>query len=159
MMTERLKKAINEQMNAELWSANLYLSMSFYLKKEGYDGFAHWMFKQYEEEVQHATQMAHYLIKREATPKIDKIDVVPQSWGTVTEAFEDAYKHERHVSQLIDLLVKIAAEEKDNATQDFLWGFVREQVEEEATVLAIVEKLRKAGEAGIIVMDAQLHTR
>ncbi|MBP3669220.1 MAG: ferritin, partial [Bacteroides sp.] len=65
MMTERLKKAINEQMNAELWSANLYLSMSFYLKKEGYDGFAHWMFKQYEEEVQHATQMAHYLIKRE----------------------------------------------------------------------------------------------
>ena len=91
--------------------------------------------------------------------KIDKIDVVPQSWGTVTEAFEDAYKHERHVSQLIDLLVKIAAEEKDNATQDFLWGFVREQVEEEATVLAIVEKLRKAGEAGILVMDAQLHTR
>ena len=109
--------------------------------------------------VQHATHMAHYLIKREATPKIDKIDVVPQSWGTVTEAFEDAYKHERHVSQLIDLLVKIAAEEKDNATQDFLWGFVREQVEEEATVLAIVEKLRKAGEAGILVMDAQLHTR
>ena len=159
MMTEKLKKAINEQLNAELWSANLYLSMSFYLKRQGYDGFSHWMFKQYEEEVQHATQMAHYLIKREATPKIDKIDVVPQSWGTVTEAFEDAYKHERHVSQLIDLLVKIAAEEKDNATQDFLWGFVREQVEEEATVLAIVEKLRKAGEAGILVMDAQLHTR
>ena len=158
-MTERLQKELNEQITAELWSANLYLSMSFYLKKEGYDGFAHWMFKQYEEEVQHATHMAHYLIKREATPKIDKIDVVPQSWGTVTEAFEDAYKHERHVSQLIDLLVKIAAEEKDNATQDFLWGFVREQVEEEATVLAIVEKLRKAGEAGILVMDAQLHTR
>ena len=158
-MTEKLQKELNEQITAELWSANLYLSMSFYLKKEGYDGFAHWMFKQYEEEVQHATHMAHYLIKREATPKIDKIDVVPQSWGTVTEAFEDAYKHERHVSQLIDLLVKIAAEEKDNATQDFLWGFVREQVEEEATVLAIVEKLRKAGEAGILVMDAQLHTR
>lgn len=159
MMTERLKKAINEQMNAELWSANLYLSMSFYLKREGYDGFAHWMFKQYEEEVSHATAMAHYLIKREGIPQMDKIDVVPQSWGSVTEAFEDAYKHERHVSQLIDLLVKIAAEEKDNATQDFLWQFVREQVEEEATVLAIVGKLRKAGEAGILVMDAQLHTR
>lgn len=159
MMTERLKKAINEQMNAELWSANLYLSMSFYLKKEGYDGFAHWMFKQYEEEVEHATRMAHYLIKREAIPLIDKTDVVPQSWGSATEAFEDAYKHERHVSQLIDSLVKIAAEEKDNATQDFLWSFVREQVEEEATLLGIVEKLRKAGEAGTLVMDAQLHTR
>lgn len=159
MMTERLKKAINEQMNAELWSAHLYLSMSFYLKKEGFDGFAHWMFRQYEEEVEHATRMAHYLIKREATPKLDKMDVVPQSWSSATEVFEDAYKHERHVSQLIDLLVKVAAEEKDNATQDFLWGFVREQVEEEATVLAIVKKLRNAGEAGILVMDAQLHTR
>lgn len=159
MMTERLKKAINEQMNAELWSANLYLSMSFYLKKEGYDGFAHWMFKQYEEEVEHATHMAHYLIKREAIPKIEKIDVVPQEWGSPTEVFEDAYKHERHVSQLINLLIKIAVEEKDNATQDFLWGFVREQVEEEATILTIVEKLRKVGEAGILIMDNQLNTR
>lgn len=158
-MTERLKKALNEQITAELWSANLYLSMSFYMKHEGYDGFANWMFKQYQEEVSHATDMAHYLIMREAIPKIDKIDVVPQSWSSPTEAFEDAYKHERHVSQLIDLLVNIASEEKDNATQDFLWKFVREQVEEEATTLTIVEKLRKAGEAGILVMDAQLATR
>ena len=141
MMTERLKKAINEQMNAELWSANLYLSMSFYMQKEGYDGFAHWMKKQSEEEVAHGCKIAQYMIARGAIPKIDKIDVVPQSWKGALEVFEDAYKHERHVSKLFDLLVNVAHEEKDNATQDFLWRFVREQVEEEASTLNIVEKI------------------
>lgn len=158
-MTERLQKALNEQITAELWSANLYLSMSFYLKREGYDGFAHWAEKQYHEEVNHAIAIAHYMINRNAIPKIEKLDVVPQSWGNPQEAFEDAYKHERHVSQLIDLLVKVASEEKDNATQDFLWRFVREQVEEEASTLNIVEKMRKAGEAGILFLDAQLGKR
>lgn len=158
-MTERLQKSLNEQITAELWSANLYLSMSLCLKRDGFDGFAHWVYKQYQEEVDHATQIAHYMINRDAIPKIDKIDVVPQSWKNPLEAFEDAYKHERHVSQLIDLLVKIASEEKDNATQNFLWGFVQEQVEEEATVLGIVEKIRKAGEAGLLFLDYKLGDR
>ena len=152
-MTEKLQIALNEQITAELWSANLYLSMSFFLKKEGFEGFSHWMRKQYLEEVKHATAIADYMTDRNAIPKIDKIDVVPQSWKSPLEAFEDAYKHERHVSQLIDLLVKTASDENDNATQDFLWGFVREQVEEEANTLHIVEKMRKAGEAGLFFMD------
>ena len=123
-MTEKLQKALNEQITAEIWSANLYLSMSFFLMREGYDGFAHWMRKQSSEEIDHAIQIAEYMVKRHAIPRIDKIDVVPQNWGTAKEAFEDAYKHECHVSKIIDLLVKIAAEENDNATQQFLWGFV-----------------------------------
>lgn len=158
-MTERLQKALNEQITAELWSANLYMSMSFYLKKEGYEGFSHWMYSQYQEEVKHATQIAHYMISRNAIPKIDKLDVVPQSWKNPIETFDDAYKHERHVTQLIDLLVNVASEEKDNATQDFLWGFVREQVEDEAAVLKIVEKMRKAGDAGLLFMDYKLIDR
>lgn len=158
-MTEKLQKALNEQITAELWSANLYLSMSFCMKKDGFDGFAHWMYKQYQEEVNHATEIAHYMISRNAIPKIDKIDVVPQSWKNPLETFEDAYKHERHVTQLIDLLVKTASEEKDNATQDFLWKFVREQVEEEASVLNIVEKIRKTGDAGLLFMDNKLGDR
>ena len=158
-MTEKLQIALNEQITAELWSANLYLSMSFFLKREGFEGFSHWMRKQYQEEVKHATAIADYMTARNAIPKIDKIDVVPQSWKNPLEAFEDAYKHERHVTQLIDLLVKTASDEKDNATQDFLWGFVREQVEEEANTLHIVEKMRKAGEAGLFFMDNQLGER
>lgn len=158
-MTERLQKALNEQITAELWSANLYLSMSFFLRREGYDGFAHWMQVQAQEETSHATQIAQYMISRQAIPKIDKIDVVPQSWGNAREVFEDAYKHECHVSKLIDLLVKVASEEKDNATQDFLWGFVREQVEEEAQTLDIVDKMKRTGEAGILFLNYKLAER
>lgn len=159
MMTERLQNAINEQITAELWSANLYLSMAFYLKKEGFDGMAHWMFRQASEEKSHAIEMADYMIKRDGTPKVDKIDVVPQGWGNPLEVFEHVYKHECHVSALINDLVKVASEEKDNATQDFLWGFVREQVEEEATASGIVNMLKKAGEAGIFFVDSKLGER
>ena len=145
-MTEKLQNALNEQITAELWSANLYLSMSFYLEREGFSGMARWMQKQSAEETGHAYAIAGYMIKREATPKVDKVDVVPQGWGNPVEVFEHALEHEKHVSKLIDELVQVASEEKDNATQDFLWQFVREQVEDEANVLNIVSHLRKAGD-------------
>ena len=159
MITKKLQDAINGQIAAEMWSANLYLSMSFYFEKEGFSGFASWMKKQSQEETAHACAMADYLIKRGGEAKIDKIDVGPQGWGTPLEVFEAAYKHECHISKLIDELVSVASSERDNATQDFLWGFVREQVEEEATAQGIVDKLKKAGDAGIFFIDSQLGHR
>ena len=89
-MTEKLQNALNEQITAELWSANLYLSMSFYLEREGFSGMARWMQKQSAEETGHAYAIAGYMIKREATPKVDKVDVVPQGWGNPVEVFEHA---------------------------------------------------------------------
>ena len=159
MISNRLQQAINDQITAELWSSNLYLSMSFYLKTKGLNGMAHWLKKQSEEENEHACEMADYIIKRGGVAKVEKIDVVPQGWGTVLELFEHIYKHECHVSKLIDNLVSIAEEEKDNATQDFLWGFVREQVEEEESAQEIVDKLRLAGDTGILFMDDKLGQR
>ncbi len=159
MITEKLQKAINDQITAELWSSNLYLQMSYFLEKEGWDGFAHWMMKQSEEEKDHANELAHYLIKRGGEAKVDKVDVVPSGWGSVLEVFEHVYKHECYVSELIDSLVDVAASEKDKASQDFLWGFVREQVEEEATAAGIVEKLKKAGDNGLLFLDGQLAQR
>ena len=92
--------------------------------------------------------------------KVDKIDVVPQEWESVLDAFENVYKHECHVSSLIDELVNVASSEKDKASQDFLWGYVREQVEEEATALGIVEKLKRCkDEASILYMDEKLGER
>ncbi len=158
-MTEKLQKDLNEQITAELWSANFYLSMSFYMQKEGYEGFTHWMKKQSEKEVAYACKIAQYMIARGTTPKIDKIDVVPQSWKSPMEAFEDAYKHERHVSKLFELLTNVANEEKDIATQNFLWEFVHAQVEEEATFLSIVDKLRKTSPTGYLIIDSQLGGR
>ena len=159
MSTEKLQKAINDQITAELWSSNLYLQMSFYMEKEGWDGAAHWLAKQSEEEKEHAMDMAHYLIKRGGTAKVSMIDVVPEGWGDYAEVFKNVYDHECHVSELINSLVDVASAEKDKATQDFLWNYVREQVEEEATASAIVDKIRKAGNAGLFYIDAELAKR
>ncbi len=158
MITEKLQNAINEQIVAEMWSANLYLSMSFYLEKEGYNGMDHWIKKHWNEENEHALEMAGYLLKRGGVAKVGKIDEVPGEFGTPLELFEQVYKHECHVSQLIDALVDLASAENDKATQDFLWGFVREQVEEEATASGIVDMLKKAGNH-ICMVDAKLGER
>ena len=160
MISQKLQEAINVQITAEMWSSNLYLSMSFYFKKLGYDVFANWMRKQSQEELQHAYDLADYMAKRGGVAKVDKIDVVPQEWENVLDAFENVYQHECHVSSLIDELVNVASAEKDKATQDFLWGYVREQVEEEATALNIVEKLKRCkDESGVLFLDYKLGER
>lgn len=159
MISDKLQKEINEQITAEMWSANLYLSMSFFLQKEGLDGCATWLKKQSQEELEHAYDMAAYLIKRGGVAKVDKIDVVPQEWDDAVAVFENVYAHECKVSKLIENLVKVAAEEKDMATQDFLWGYVREQVEEEATAQGLVDKIRIAGKAGLLYIDDKLGQR
>lgn len=159
MITEKLQNAINDQITAELWSSNLYLQMSFHMEKEGWSGAAHWLAKQSEEEKEHAMQLAHYMIKRGGVAKVSKIDVVPEGWGSYLEVFENVYKHECHVSSLIDSLVDVASAERDKASQDFLWGFVREQVEEEATASGIVDRIRKAGESCLYSVDRELAAR
>lgn len=156
-MTEKLQKELNVQINAEMWSSNLYLSMAFYLKNKGLDGCANWLMKQSQEELNHA--YADYLNKRGEKAEVGMVDVVPTGWGDVAEVFKNVYDHECHVSKLIDELVDVASAEKDKATQDFLWGFVREQVEEEATARDLAEKFAKAGEAGILFLDSQLAQR
>ena len=159
MSTEKLQNAINGQITAELWSSNLYLAMSFYMEKEGYCGMASLFKKQSSEEKGHACELASYVIKRGGKAKLDKIAVVPNDFGTPLEVFEQVYEHECHISKMIDNLVDVAAVEKDKASQDFLWGFVREQVEEEASAADIVDMIKKAGAAGIFFVDARLGER
>lgn len=159
ILSRKLSDALNEQILAEMWSSNLYLSMSIHFAQLGMDGCAHWLKKQSQEELEHAYKMIDYSIKRGGQVKLDQINVVPTAFGTPLEVFEHVYQHEVHVSELIDRLVAIAYEEKDNATQDFLWGFVREQVEEEATAKNIVEKLKMYGEHHVAIMDHQLGKR
>lgn len=160
MISDKLEKALNEQIVAEMWSSNLYMSMSLYMKRQGYDGCAHWLKVQSGEELQHAYDMANYIIKRGGVARIDKVDVVPQQWdGGVLEVFENVYTHECEVSKMIENLVRTASEEKDMASQDYLWGYIREQVEEEATAQDIVEKIKKAGDAGLLYLDDKLGQR
>lgn len=159
MISQKLQDAINAQIVAEMWSANLYLSMSYFFAAKGYEGFAAWMEAQSREENEHADMLAQYVLKRGGVAKVGAIDSVPQEWESPLAVFEHVYKHECHVSELIDKLVDVAAGEKDKASQDFLWGFVREQVEEEATAQGIVDKIKLGGEAGLFYLDAQLGAR
>lgn len=159
MISKDLEKALNGQIAAELFSANLYLSMSFYLEKEGFNGFSSWMKKQSSEEMNHAYLMAGYIIKRGGNATVNKVEAVKQTWKTPLEVFEDAYKHECQISKLIDKLLNQAIQEGDKATQDFLWQFVREQVEEEATASGIVDRIKRMGDKAIFNLDEQYGKR
>lgn len=159
MITAKLQKAINDQITAELWSSNLYLQMSYFLKHQGWDGYSSWLRKHSSEERQHATRMADYMTDRGGIVKLQMIDVVPEGWGSILEIFEHSLSHEKMVSKMIDTIVTLSREEHDYATENFFRTFVDEQVEEEALFGDIVDKLRKAGESGLFVLDHDLGAR
>ncbi|PVZ09261.1 ferritin [Porphyromonas loveana] len=158
-LKETVVKAINEQINAEMWSSNLYLSMSVHFAHAGYNGFANWLKKQSMEEMEHAYDMMDYLLKRGGEVKIGAIDAVPQKFASALEVFQQVYDHECKVSEMIENVVKVAATAKDMASQDFFWKYIREQVEEEATASEIVEMIRMSGEQNLIFIDHQLAKR
>ena len=159
MITAKLQQAINDQITAELWSSNLYLQMSYFLKHQGWDGYSSWLRKHSAEEREHATRMADYMTDRGGIVKLQMIDVVPEGWGSILEIFEHSLSHEKLVSKMIDTIVTLAREEHDYATENFFRTFVDEQVEEEALFGDIVDKLRKAGESGLFVLDNDLGAR
>lgn len=159
MITAKLQKAINDQITAELWSSNLYLQMSYFLKHQGWDGYSSWLRKHSLEEREHATRMADYMTDRGGIVKLQMIDVVPEGWGSILEIFEHSLSHEKMVSKMIDTIVTLSRDEHDYATENFFRTFVDEQVEEEALFSDIVDKLRKAGESGLFVLDNDLFTR
>lgn len=159
VLSQNLAKAFNEQVNAEMWSSNLYQSMAVHFKKTGLNGFAHWMEKQADEELEHARKMIDYAIDRGGDITIGQIDAVPTSWGSVAEVFEHVYKHECHVSELIDKMLSLAKEDKDYASEDFLYGFVREQVEEESNAKEIVDLLTHYGDCHVGILNNKLGKR
>ena len=155
-ISKKLEKAINEQITAEMWSANLYMAMSFFCEKEGFSGFGNWLKKQSNEEISHAYMMADFLIKRGGTAKMGKIDEVPGTWKKPIDMFKNVYDHECKVSEMINKLLDLSIEENDKAAQDFFWQFVREQVEEEATASDIVSKIEKFGDSALFMLDSKL---
>ena len=160
MITAKLQKAINDQITAELWSSNLYLQMSYFLKHQGWDGYSSWLKAHAVEEREHAIRMADYMSDRDGIVKLQMIDVVPEGWGSILEVFEHSLSHERMVSKMIDTIVTISREEHDYATENFFRKFVDEQVEEEALFEDIVYKLQRAGESsGLFVLDHDLNIR
>ena len=161
MIKGTVEKAINKQINAELYSAYLYLSMAAYLEDQNLPGFAHWMTLQAKEEQEHAMKFYGFVFERGGRVTLEAIDAPPAEWKSPLGVFQEAYKHEVKVTGLIHDLVALARSEKDVATENFLMWYVDEQVEEEAHADAIVQKLTRIKDStnGMFMLDRELGAR
>jgi ferritin len=161
MLSKLLEKEINDQINYEFWSAQLYLSMSAHFADQGLPGFAHWMYVQYQEETTHAIKFFNYVIERGGKALIQPIQEVSTVWDSILSVFKETMEHEQKVTVRINHLADTAVAEKDHATQSMLRWFIDEQVEEEANVKAIVDTLKLVQDNGYAIysLDKELATR
>ena len=158
MMTEEMQAALNKQINEELFSAYIYASMSSYFEDMNLKGFASWMNKHAEEEVDHAKRIVKYLHDRNARVVYTTISAPKTAWEDPTAVLKDAYDHECKISECINKLSSLAVEQSDHATHAFLEWFVTEQVEEEALVNGVLQQLKLAqgAPAALFLLDNEL---
>ena len=161
MISPKIEKALNEQINAEMFSAYLYLAMVAYFQDKNLSGFANWMTVQNQEETFHAMKFFRYVSERGGRVTLGAIEKPQFEWESPLAAMEAAQKHEAYITGRINSLVDLAIKEKDHATASFLGWFVDEQVEEEDNVNDVVQKLRLFGAdgGGLFMMDRDLATR
>ncbi|HUT15065.1 MAG TPA: ferritin [Anaerolineae bacterium] len=161
MLGKRIQDAINEQINAELYSAYLYLSMAAYTEAANLAGFAHWMRAQANEEVEHALKFFKYVGERGGRVVLKAIEQPQVEWTSPLNVFEHTLEHERKVTGLINDLYEVALEEKDYASQMLLHWYIEEQVEEESNAEQIVAALKMVDEKpqGLLMVDRQLASR
>jgi len=161
MLNSKMEIALNQQVNAELWSSYLYLSMSYDMDNKGYEGMASWFASQAKEEFEHATRFMKFIGEMDGKVTLMPIAEVRQEWNSPKDAFDDTLKHEKIVTEKICKLMDLAIELKDYATQNMLKWFIDEQVEEEDTVRKIVDKLKKIENipAALYALDKRLGER
>jgi len=146
MLSDNLTKALSDQVNAEYYSAYLYLSLSAAAGRLGLKGAANWLFIQSREEMAHGTHMYEYILERGATPSFAAIEQPPALSDGLKEIFEMVLSHEQKVTQRINALATLAMQEFDHASYQFMMWYVDEQVEEEAGVNEVLDKLRLIGD-------------
>ncbi len=161
MISPKIQDAINAQINAEFWSAYLYLSMGMHFEAEGHAGIANWFRIQFKEEQAHAEIFINYLIQRGGRVELKPIDAVPTEWASPLAAFEATLEHEEKVTSLINNLYALAESEHDYATRGKLDWFVSEQVEEEETAKNLIDRLKLVGDNGLalFMLDQELAAR
>ena len=161
MLSQKLHDAINAQINAELWSAYLYLAMSLDAENKGYKGVANWFYVQFQEEQAHARIFMNYLNSRDAKVTLLPIEEVPATWNSVLDMYKQTLEHEKKVTSLINNLAHIANEDRDFASINRLNWFIDEQVEEEESardMIATVEAVED-NKYGMYMLDKDLATR
>jgi ferritin len=161
MLKKKMQEALNEQINKELWSSYLYLSMAAWFEDNNLPGFANWMRVQAQEEVSHAMKIFDYVNDRGGRVLLKPIAEVPVEWADTKTVVDETLKHERVVSESIYDLVNLAQKEKDHATNNMLQWFVEEQVEEEASVDELLNKVEmsEGKPHAILMIDKELAGR
>ena len=161
MLSAKLHTAINEQINAELWSAYLYLSMSMDAEAKGLKGVANWFYVQRLEEQDHARILMNYLNSRDAKVELKPIKEVETRWESVLDMFKQTLEHEKVVTSLINNLAAIAAEDRDFASSNMLVWFIDEQVEEEESAREMIFAVEsvEGNKYGMYQLDKELASR
>jgi len=161
MISKTVNDALNKQVNAEMFSSYLYLSMSAWCSERSLVGFVSWMRVQAKEELFHATKIFDYILERGGSIELETIEKPAATWDTALEISKEVANHEAKVTALINDLVDVAIQEKDHAANNFLQWFIAEQVEEEASVGEVLERMKMIGDdsAGMFVMDMELGKR
>jgi ferritin len=161
MLKPNVQDALNTQLNAEVASSYLYLSMAAHLESQNFRGMAHWMQTQAREEWKHAMKFFGHIIERGGHVTLKQIDAPKGEWKSVLDVFQDTLKHEQCVTAGIHGIVKLSTAESDYATQNFLQWFVNEQVEEESSAQTIVSRLQMMGDGnvGLFILDGELGRR
>jgi ferritin len=161
MLSAKMSEALNGQLNKEMYSAYLYLSMSAHSTYIGLKGFANWFMVQYQEEMMHAMKFYDYINSQGGQIKLMAIAQPPTEFESPLDMFEKTLQHEKFVTQSINDLVDLAIKEKDHATSIFLQWFVTEQIEEEANDNDIISKLKLVGKKGdaLLMIDRELAAR
>ncbi|HUI86091.1 MAG TPA: ferritin [Nitrososphaerales archaeon] len=161
MASKKMVGALNKQLNAEYYSSYLYLAMSAYFETIDLRGFASWMRVQSGEEMKHAMKFYDFIIDRDETVELTKVQQPPTEWKSALAAVEDAYEHEKEVTSSIYELVSLSTREKDYATYEMLQWFVKEQVEEEKSAHDIIQDIKRVEDVstGLLYLDRELAKR
>jgi ferritin len=161
MISKKMEKALNEQINAEMYSAYLYLAMAAYFESENLGGLANWMRIQVQEETAHAMKFFDFINERRGRVVLKAIDQPAKEWKSPLAAFEASFEHEQMITGRINDLANLAIQEKDHATNAFLQWFVNEQVEEETSVDKVIQMLKMADKApgALLMIDRELGRR
>ncbi len=160
-MKKKMEKALNKQVNAEMYSSYLYLAMESYFQSISLTGCAKWMRGQVQEEMFHGMKIYDYVHERGGKMQFEAIAKPETEWDSPLAAFEHILEHEEKVTKLINNLIDVALDVRDHAAKAFLDWFITEQVEEEATVGGIVDRLRLIGDdsGGLFMLDSELAKR
>lgn len=161
MLKKSLEEALNNQINEEMYSSYLYLSMSAYLQNINLTGFANWMKVQAQEEYFHFTKFYDFILQAGGKVTLKEIKAPKLSWKNLEEVMQDTFNHEIHITDCINKLATLATKEQDHATLSFLKWFIDEQVEEVANAEQILKEVKMIGnnQGGLFMLDREMKAR